>query len=95
MERIEGFTVKERWPVLSTPQKLAVVEQLNLMVSSMRLLKQAPGNTYIGQSLCYDTGPNFAIDPDLGALHHGYIHEQVWNNTYCLGPFDSVKVFTD
>ena len=71
MERIEGFTVKERWPVLSTPQKLAVVEQLNLMVSSMRLLKQAPENTCIGQSLC-DTCPNFAIDPDLGALRRGY-----------------------
>jgi len=33
MERIEGVTVKERWPLLSAPQKLAVVEQLNLLLT--------------------------------------------------------------
>ncbi|GLB43422.1 putative phosphotransferase enzyme family protein [Lyophyllum shimeji] len=77
MERVEGVTVEERWPSLSAPQKLAVVEQLNVMVSSMRRLKQAPGNSYIG------------------AVHHGHIHEQVWNITDRLGPFDSVKTFTD
>jgi aminoglycoside phosphotransferase (APT) family kinase protein len=48
MERIEGVTVEERWSSLSTPQKLSIVEQLNLMVSSMRRLKQAPGNRYVG-----------------------------------------------
>ena len=48
MERIEGVTVEERSPSLSTLEKLAVAEQLNSMVSSMRRLKQAPGNSYIG-----------------------------------------------
>jgi aminoglycoside phosphotransferase len=48
MERIEGVTVEERWSSLSAAQKLSVVEQLNLMVSSMRRLKQAPGNRYVG-----------------------------------------------
>ncbi|RDB23608.1 hypothetical protein Hypma_009135 [Hypsizygus marmoreus] len=51
MERLEGVTVDERWPSLSPAQKLAVVEQLNLMISSMRRLVQATGNTYIG-ALC-------------------------------------------
>ena len=43
-EHIEG----EHWPLLSAAQKLAVVEQLNLMVSSIRSLKQSPWNAYIG-----------------------------------------------
>jgi aminoglycoside phosphotransferase len=32
MEHVEGVTVEERWSSLSAPQKLAVAEQLNLMV---------------------------------------------------------------
>ena len=48
MEYIEGETVKKRWPSLSAPEKQAVAEQLNLMISSMRCLKQASGNIYIG-----------------------------------------------
>ena len=49
MERIEGVTVEERWPSLSASEKLAVAKQLDSMISSMRRLKQAPGNRYIGQ----------------------------------------------
>lgn len=50
MEQIEGVTVQERWPSLSTPEKLSVAEQLNTMIASMRCLRQAPGNQYIGLS---------------------------------------------
>ncbi len=53
MAYIEGVTAKKRWPLLSAPEKQDVAEQLNLMVSSMRCLKQAPGNTYIGPSSCH------------------------------------------
>ena len=49
MERVEGVTVEERWPSLSASEKLAVAKQLDSMISSMRRLKQAPGNRYIGQ----------------------------------------------
>lgn len=52
MEQIEGVTVQDRWPLLSAPEKLAVVQQLNTMITSMRCLRQAPGNQYIGLS-CY------------------------------------------
>ena len=74
-EHVEG----EHWPLLSAAQKLAVVEQLNLMVSSMRSLKQSPWNTYIGLFLA--ALGQFTIDLSGSAS---------WAH-----PFDSVKAFAD
>ena len=99
--------MEERWPLLSVEEKLAVAKQLNSMVSSMRCLKQPLGNSYIGhwQSPSYmplphlssllRQYPNRVIIPDAGALHHGHAHEQLWNISQGIGPFDSVKSFTD
>lgn len=61
MERIEGVTVEERWPSLSPSEKLAVAKQLNSMISSMRGLKQAPGNSYVGQFPSHVSPPQFPI----------------------------------
>ena len=42
---------------------------------------------------CYDC---FLIGlTDVGALHRGRVHEQLWNMSNGIGPFDSVKAFTD
>ena len=45
MERIKGLTVEECW--LSVSEKPTVIaEQLNLMISSIKRLKQAPENSF-------------------------------------------------
>jgi len=82
MERIEGVTLDERWASLSAPQKAAIIKQLHSMVSSMRSLRQAPRDKYIG-ALCgaeiheqvwngrdNPVGPFYSVKAFTDALFH-------------------------
>lgn len=49
MELIHGRTLDERWPALSTEEKVECCKQLRLMIDRLRTLKQAPGEEFIGE----------------------------------------------
>jgi hypothetical protein len=50
MQLIRGPTLNERWDALSDSDKTAVCDHLRQIITSLRRLKQAPGDSFIGMS---------------------------------------------
>jgi len=51
MQLIQGDTLQSRWDKLSHADKTSICEQLHSIVTALRQIKQAPGETFIGKYL--------------------------------------------
>lgn len=52
MELVKGVTLEERWPSLSTEDKLAISFQLRDMLRRMRSIQQDPNDHFLGEFPC-------------------------------------------
>jgi hypothetical protein len=50
MEYVQGFTLEQRWELLSRADKVGISKQLKLMVDDLRLLRQDPKDQFLGES---------------------------------------------
>jgi aminoglycoside phosphotransferase (APT) family kinase protein len=50
MELIQGETLENKWKSLSKPERIDVCDQLRVMLSELRSLKQDPENQFLGGS---------------------------------------------
>jgi hypothetical protein len=69
MELIDGVTLEERWPDLSTTERQDICQQLRVMVDSMRTLRQPADDQFIGK---HTTSQSVELAMKVSAVHRAY-----------------------